>query len=111
MPLLTPLQCDVMKDSSALGKTVKRARGPQTGVRSSTSLKDFDWDYFIQRTSELGAATPEDRAKRARISMSTYYRLQRNEANLTVRRLTEIALQLGIDRKLLLPSTTSEVAA
>jgi transcriptional regulator with XRE-family HTH domain len=70
---------------------------PRLGVRSSTPGSDFNYDFFLKRTAELGDRTDEERALRAGISLSTLYRLKRGAANPTLKKLRAIATNLEIN--------------
>lgn len=76
-----------MKDSSSSALDVISDTANTAAVDPGT----FDFKHLLEQANAKGAETDEQRAEAAGISLSTYYRLQRGKANLTLQTLGEIA--------------------
>jgi len=71
--------------------------GSDVNVSDEGGSVVFDFGALVARANELGAENDQQRADKAKIPLRTYYRLQAGEANMTLRRTSEIAQNLGID--------------
>lgn len=79
-----------MKDSSTPAGVVIADRRADTPDASGI----FDFRHLVDCANAKGAETDEQRAEKAGISLSTYYRLQRGDANLKISTVGEIAANL-----------------
>lgn len=79
-----------MKDSSSAAVAVIADRIAEAPVASGI----FDFGHLVDRANAKGAENDEQRAEKAGISLSTYYRLQRGTANLKITTVGEIATNL-----------------
>ncbi len=80
-----------MKDSSSPAGAVIVDRKAEAPVASGI----FDFRHMVDCANARGAENDEQRAEKAGISLSTYYRLQRGDANLKISTVGEIATMLG----------------
>lgn len=88
---MTVLTSHVMKDSSSAAGVVVADRNEKAPDASGI----FDFRHLVDCANAKGAENDEQRAEKAGISLSTYYRLQRGDANLKISTVGEIATSLG----------------
>lgn len=80
-----------MKDSSRPAGVVIADRNSEAPDASGI----FDFRHLVDCANAKGAENDEQRAEKAGISLSLYYRLQRGTANPTLNKINEMASNLS----------------